>query len=149
MGDDVVTESARKSASSSSRRSVVEVVTRGERRRRRWSDEDRARILAEAMAPGAIASHVARRFGVSSGQFYTWRKAMLSRATACGCKPGLAKADFAEVRLSAPDPKPAPALPISSTGVMEITLPGGALIRVDAAVDGAALGRVLAALAGR
>jgi len=57
---------------------VVEVVTRGERRRR-WSDEDRARILTEAMAPGAIASHVARRFGVSSGQFYTWRKAMLLR----------------------------------------------------------------------
>jgi hypothetical protein len=33
--------------------------------------------------------------------------------------------------------------------MMEIALPGGALIRVDAAVDGAALGRVLAALAGR
>jgi transposase-like protein len=43
---------------------VVGVVTRGERRRR-WSDEDRARILTEAMAPGAIASHVARRFVVS------------------------------------------------------------------------------------
>jgi transposase len=101
------------------------------------------------MAPGAIASHVARRFGVSSGQFYTWRKAMLPRATPCGGKSELAKADFAEVRLSAPPPKPSTPLPISSTGVMEITLPGGALIRVDAAVDGAALGRVLAALAGR
>jgi hypothetical protein len=33
--------------------------------------------------------------------------------------------------------------------MMEITLPGGAMIRVDAAVDSAALGRVLAALAGR
>ena len=146
MGDDMVTESARASTPSSSRRSVVEVVTRGERRRR-WSEEDRARILTEAMAPGAIASHVARRFGVSTGQFYTWRKAMLSRATAYGCKSELAKADFAEVRLSAPDPKPAPALPISPKGVMEITLPGGALIRVDAAVDSAALGRVLAVLA--
>jgi len=41
---------------------------------------------------------------------------MLSRATTCGCKSELAKADFAEVRLSAPDPKPAPALPISPTG---------------------------------
>jgi transposase len=146
--DDIVTESARKSTPSSSRRSVVEVVTRGERHRR-WSEEDRARVLTEAMAPGAIASHVARRFGVSSGQFYTWRKAMLLRATACGCKSELAKADFAEVRLSAPDPKPAPALAVSPTGVMEIALPGGALIRVDAAVDGAALGRVLAVLARR
>ena len=68
MVNDIVTESARESTPLSSRRSVVEVVTRGERRRR-WSDEDRARILTEAMAPGAIASHVARRFGVSSGHF--------------------------------------------------------------------------------
>ena len=148
MVNDIVTESARESTPSSSRRSVVEVVTRGEPRRR-WSEEDRVRILAEAMAPGAIASHVARRFGVSTGQFYTWRKAMLLRSAPVGIPPALAKADFAEVRLSAPDPKPAPALAISPTGVMEIALPGGALIRVDAAVDGAALGRVLAALAGR
>jgi transposase len=146
--NDTVTESARKSTPSSARRPLVEIVTRGERRRR-WSEEDRARILAEAMAPGAIASHVARRFGVSTGQFYTWRKAMLLRSAPVGVTPVLAKADFAEVRLSAPDPKPVQALPISPTGMMEITLPGGALIRVDAAVDGAALGRVLAALAGR
>ncbi|MCA3339448.1 MAG: transposase [Roseomonas sp.] len=49
----------------------MEIVTRGEPRRR-GSEEERARILAEAMAPGAIASHVVRRFGVSTGQFYTW-----------------------------------------------------------------------------
>ena len=148
MVDDVVTGSTRKSARSSTRRSLVEVMTRG-KPRRRWSEEDRARILAEAMAPGAIASHVARRFGVSTGQFYTWRKAMLLRSTPLGVTPVSAKADFAEVRLSAPPPKPSAPSQIPTTGMMEITLPGGALVRVDAAVDGAALGRVLAALAGR
>ena len=148
MVDDAVTESTRESTPSSSRRSVVEVVTRGEPRRR-WSDGERARILAEAMAPGAIASHVARRFGVSSGQFYTWRKAMLLRSAPVGVVPVLAKADFAEVRLSTPNSKPSLPPQIPATGMMEITLPGGALIRVDAAVDGAALGRVLAALVGR
>ena len=148
MVDDGVTGSARESTPSSSRRSVVEVVTRGEPRRR-WSDEDRVRILAETMAPGAIAPHVARRFGVSTGRFYTWRKAMLLRSAPVGIPPASAKADFAEVRLSAPTPKPSTPSPIPQTGMMEITLPGGALIRVDAAVDGAALGRVLAALAGR
>lgn len=105
MVDFAVTESARKSAPSSARRSVLKVVTRGEPRRR-WSEEDRARILAEAMAPGAIASHVARRFGVSTGQFYTWREAMLLRSAACGGQQASAKADFAEVRLSAPNSKP-------------------------------------------
>ena len=146
--NDAVTGSTRKSTPSSARRPLVEVVTRGEPRRR-WSDEERARILAEAMAPGAIASHVARRFGVSTGQFYTWRKAMLLRSAPVGVPPMLAKADFAEVRLSAPPPKLSPPSLIPATGMMEITLPGGALIRVDAAVDGVALGRVLAALAGR
>jgi len=101
------------------------------------------------MAPGAIASHVARRFGVSTGQFYTWRKAMLLRPAPVSVTPGLATADFAEVRLSAPNQKPSSPPQIPATGMMEITLPGGAMIRVDAAVDGAALGRVLAALAGR
>ncbi|MFM7416468.1 MAG: hypothetical protein ACKO51_11920, partial [Alphaproteobacteria bacterium] len=102
-----------------------------------------------AMAPGAIASHVARRFGVSTGQFYTWRKAMLLRSAPVGVPPVLAKSDFAEVQLSAPNPKPSSPPQIPATGMMEITLPGGAMIRVDAAVDGVALGRVLAALAGR
>ena len=122
MVDDVVTGSARESTPSSNRRSLVQVVTRGEPRRR-WSDEERAHILAEAMAPGAIASHVARRFGVSSGQFYTWRKAMLLRSTPLGVTPALAKADFAEVRLSAPNSKPSTPSPIPQTGKMEITLP--------------------------
>ena len=92
MVNDVLTESTRKSAPSTTRRSVVEVVTRGEPRRR-WSEEARARIFAEAMAPGAIASHVARRFGVSTGQFYTWRKAMLLRSAPVGVPPVLAKSD--------------------------------------------------------
>ena len=146
--NDALTGSTRKSTPSTTRRPLVEVVTRGEPRRR-WSEEERARILAEAMAPGAIASHVARRFGVSTGQFYTWRKAMLLRSAPVGVTPVSAKADFAEVRLSALPPEPSPPLPPAQTGMMEITLPGGALIRVDAAVDGAALGRVLVALAGR
>jgi transposase len=124
--DDAMTESTRKSVPSSARRSLVEVVTRGEPRRR-WSEEDRARILAEAMAPGAIASHVARRFGVSTGQFYTWRKAMLLRSAPVGVPPALAKADFAEVRLSAPPPKPTTPPQTPATGMMEITLPDGAL----------------------
>ena len=93
MVDDGVTESARKSAPSSTRRSLVEVMTRGEPRRR-WSEEDRARILAEAMAPGAIASHVARRFGVSTGRLYTWRKAMLLRSAACDGQQGIGKGGF-------------------------------------------------------
>ena len=99
MVNDIVTESARESTPSSSRRSVVEVVTRGERRRR-WSEEDRARILTEAMAPGAIASHVARCFGVSSGGVIPpflvgfWRRIYIANPMKDG--EVLAKRDVAE-----------------------------------------------------
>ncbi|WEX79299.1 transposase (plasmid) [Sinorhizobium numidicum] len=39
--------------------------------------EDRAQILAEAFAPGAVVSAVARRFEVSIGLIYTWRRQAL------------------------------------------------------------------------
>ena len=138
--------SARRSARSSARVDGVEVVTRGERRRHRTADE-RAIILTEAMAPGAVVTHVARRWGVSTSQLYTWRKAMLTQAAPIATPP--AAPSFAQVQLAAPEPPPSPAPAATPSGLIEIVLPGGALVRVDAAVDGAALRLVLAALSGR
>ncbi|WP_436083693.1 MULTISPECIES: transposase [unclassified Pararhizobium] len=46
------------------------VLLTGPERRRRWSLEDRAQILAEAFAPGAVVSEVARRFEVSTCLLY-------------------------------------------------------------------------------
>ena len=48
-------------------------VFSGPERRRRWSDEQRLQILAEAFAPGACPTEVARRHEISTGQLYTWR----------------------------------------------------------------------------
>lgn len=53
------------------------ILLTGPERRRRWSLEDRAQILAEAFAPGAVVSEVARRFEVSTGLIYTWRRQAL------------------------------------------------------------------------
>ena len=41
--------------------------------RRRWSAEAKARILEEALAPGANVSAVARTHGVNSQQVFAWR----------------------------------------------------------------------------
>lgn len=61
--------------------SQITVLT-GPERRRRWSDEERERIVAEAFSAGAIVSAVARRHDISTGQIYTWRKALtVDRAT--------------------------------------------------------------------
>ncbi len=49
-------------------------VYSGVERRRRWSDEARVKILSEAFAPGANIAQVARRYDVSTGLIYTWRR---------------------------------------------------------------------------
>jgi len=55
-----------------------EVFT-GTGRRRDWSDDDKARIVAESYAPGASVSEVARRHALSPQQLFGWRR-LLRRA---------------------------------------------------------------------
>ena len=45
--------------------------------RRRFSDDDKARIVSEAMMPGASVSDVARRYRVCSSLVYRWRRVLL------------------------------------------------------------------------
>jgi len=52
-------------------------VFSGPERRRRWSDEERLQILAEAFAPGARVADVCRRYDISTGLIYTWRRKLL------------------------------------------------------------------------
>lgn len=54
-------------------------VLRGAGRRRDWSDEERLEILREAFSAGAKVSHVARRFEVSRGLIYQWRRTAMQR----------------------------------------------------------------------
>ncbi len=49
------------------------LITGGERRRR-WSDADRARILAAISEPGAVVAEVARREDVCTSLVYQWRR---------------------------------------------------------------------------
>ncbi|QCO00228.1 transposase (plasmid) [Azospirillum argentinense] len=51
----------------------VEIIT-GKERRRRWSEAEKARLVAETLEPGAIVAHVARRHGVAESCLYTWRR---------------------------------------------------------------------------
>jgi transposase len=49
----------------------LEVFT-GAGRRRKWSDEDKARIVAEIVASGDSVCAVARRHGLSPQQLFGW-----------------------------------------------------------------------------
>ena len=53
----------------------VEVLT-GPGRRRRWSADEKARIVAETLVPGARVSEVARRWQICSQQVFGWRRTM-------------------------------------------------------------------------
>jgi transposase len=130
----------------------VEVITRGERRRA-WTLEQKREIVAESLGPELTATEVARKHGIRTGQLYTWRQQLLRGATAVitRAEPRFAEVEIAPAR---PAPEPADATPAPATaasprseGLIEIVLPGGALVRVDAQVDGRALRRVLNALA--
>jgi transposase len=59
--------------------SGVEVRVRAVRRRS-WSTEDKLRIVRETLEPGAVATAVADRHGISTGLLFTWRKQMLATA---------------------------------------------------------------------
>jgi len=49
-------------------------VIEGRTGRRVRSPEERARIAAESLAPGAKVADVARRYGVTRWQIYDWRR---------------------------------------------------------------------------
>ena len=45
--------------------------------RRRWSDEFKARAVAEALEPGASVSAIAHRLSIHPSQLFGWRRAVL------------------------------------------------------------------------
>src|SRR3546814_16805904 len=49
-------------------------------RRRHWSDEEKLAILKETTQPGAVMAVVARRYGLGTGQLYTWSRQLYSGA---------------------------------------------------------------------
>jgi transposase len=150
-------ESAHTTGRKSARPRPIEIITRGERRRS-WTREQKREIVAESLGSELTPTEVARKHGISSGQLYTWRQQLLSMP---GAMIERAMPRFAEVDLAAGSPGASEPAAIGETalsqppalarvgGLIEITLPSGVSLRVDAEVDGRALRRVLGALEGR
>ena len=57
----------------------VEVIT-GVGRRRRWTDEEKAWIVAESLDPATTTSAVARRYGLHPSQLFVWRQRLAAPA---------------------------------------------------------------------
>jgi transposase len=72
----------------------------GRRSRRSWSDEEKRRIVAEAVLPGASVADIARRHGVNANLVFNWRK--LARAALSAAEPNaLAVSSQAHASLAA------------------------------------------------
>jgi len=54
--------------------SPTSIVAGGRRSRRSWSDDEKRRIVAEAVLPGASVADIARRHGVNANLVFNWRK---------------------------------------------------------------------------
>jgi transposase len=108
----------------------IEVLT-GTVRRRRWSAAEKAAIVAQSLAPGAVASTVALRHGLHRNQLYMWRREFRSGALA---SVGAPVPDFVPI---VSDSRAA-----ARTAVIEIEI-AGAVLRADAGVDLAFLGKII------
>jgi transposase len=102
-GDEAVEAEAEiKSAHTTGRMSArsqrIEVITRGERWRR-WSVDQKCEIAAESLELGVSPRTVARRYGISSGLLYTWRRHLLEGSLGITLSQSVAK--FARVEVMA------------------------------------------------
>jgi transposase len=107
-------------------------VLTGAPRRRHWSPAEKASIVAESFAPGAVTSTIALRHGLHRNQLYAWRRELRSAMFAEAGIPEFVPV-VAENRVS----------PI--TPVIEIEI-GGASVRVGPGVDLAFLGEIVRVL---
>lgn len=143
----------------------MEVITRVERRRR-YSDEERAAVLALCDETGATVVGVSRRLGISASLIHGWRKTR-REAQRIASEPlqfipygVVADAVPAELGMGTMPATPAPATtkplpsavpaedlvrpyPGSRPGGIDINLPTGVRLSVDCYVNEKALARVL------
>ncbi len=117
----------------------IEVLT-GPGRRRRWSDDEKARIVAATLQPGAVVAEVARRWQVCPQQVFGWR-----RERRLGTSGGsVAALDFVPIVSAVPAPDPSPPPP-SSMPPIEVTL-SGAVLRIPLGSEADFLTTVLRAI---
>lgn len=112
--------------------------------RRRFSDDGKARIVSEAMMPGASVSDVARRYRICSSLVYRWRRMLLSEGVSPDA-PQLPAPAFVpvEVANTVAPARPEPLGP----GVVEVVSPAGHRIRLAPPIDARVLKAVLASSA--
>jgi transposase len=130
----------------------LEVFT-GAGRRRTWSDEDKARIVAEIVASGESVSAVARRHGLSPQQLFGWRRQLQESQAGLSHAEGLRFVPaVVEAASSAPSIRRQRKVPRCQVepgaGMIEVEI-DGVRIRVGRGADAKTVRTVLRALKAR
>ena len=115
-------------------------VRSGVERRRRWTDEEKGRIVAEAIAPGVVISQVARRHALTPQHLGNWIRAAKRGRLAL---PGEGLTFVPVVAAEAADM--APMAPQAKAATIEIAL-CGAVVRLPAGLDARMLETTVRAL---
>ncbi len=113
----------------------VEVLT-GPGRRRRWSADEKARIVAETLVPGARVSEVARRWQFCSQQVFGWRRAMRQDLPLVAGRTPTPTPGFVPI-VSEAIPTATVQRAASAAARIEVEL-AGAVVRVSSGMDDAA-----------
>jgi transposase len=122
----------------------IEVLT-GPGRRRRWSSEEKARIVAETLEPGARVSEIARRWHICPQQVFGWRRQARLDISGSTSEPApCLLPPFVPLVAEAASPAKV-AAPTAPSAAIEIRL-AGAAVRVVSGVDGDLLTAVLRAV---
>ncbi len=104
-------------------------VLHGPERRRRWTLEQKSVIVAEAFAPGAVTSWVARRHGVHPNQLYAWRREVREAMSGGRDSPAFAPVVVAPAGAALPDRRS-----MESASMIEVEI-AGAVVRVTRQSD--------------
>jgi transposase len=127
---------------------AVEVIT-SVQRRRRWTRAEKQRIVAAALAPGAVASEVARAAGIYPSQLFRWRQELCEQAvTPAAFNSVVVTSEAAVSQPAAGSPTlQAPLAPSEPVGVIEVEFAGGGRMRITGSVPAATVTTLMKALA--
>ena len=130
----------------------IEIITSVERRRR-WSRDEKERLVAACLEPGAVLSEIARAAGIHVSQLFRWRKELCQIAepgtlTASTLVPVIVS-ETARAAEPAPSEPPVPSHSRRKRSDVTIELGRGRRVRVDSDIDTDALGRILDCVLGR
>lgn len=119
--------------------SRVQILS-GVQRRRRFSLDEKKKIVAESLAPGASASAIARRHDIAPSLLYVWKKTLVKPERNLIVRPS-SEGPFVRVVPSQADEE-------TRNGVIRVRTISGVVVEFPGSVDLGHLARFVASLGG-